>query len=169
MYSRHIVICLLWVMTYSSIHHHLLYDKLFWVLALLKWLEFLNHLMTQIPSLLHSLPENSMLLSGSEMPPQRLKSPCGTRIRKMRILQMDHNMQRRLRQLVKLCSVLKSGRNSCAISSEPLQLILPHWSKDLPQIYSILAVYWLAILIPCFCDFSFFVFFLVVRVSCATV
>lgn len=78
-----------------------------------------------------SLPGSSTLLSGSATPPQRLKSPCVTRIRKMMTLQTDPNMRKRLRPPVKSCSVLKSARNSCAISSKPHQLILPHWSKSL--------------------------------------
>ncbi len=81
-------------------------------------------------SLSSSLLESSTLPSGSGMPPQRLRSPCGTRIRRMRTHRTDHNMPRRWRPPVKSCSVLRSARSSCAPSSRPRRLISPHWSKD---------------------------------------
>lgn len=74
--------------------------------------------------------ESSTSPSGSGTPPQRLRSPCGTRIQRMRTRRTDHNMPRSWRAQVKLCSVLRSARGSCETSSRPPQVISLLSSKD---------------------------------------
>lgn len=108
------------------------------------------------PVLHSSLLESFTLLSGSAMPPPRLKSPCVTRIQRTKTLQTVRNMPRRWKLPEKLCSVLRSARSSCATSLRPCQLISPHWSKNVRYISSVLsfictsAVVWLCKSVTCF-------------------
>jgi len=81
-------------------------------------------------SMSSSLPESSTLPSGFGTPPQKLRSPWGTRTPRMTTHRTDPNMPRRWRPRATFCSVPRSARSSCATSSRRRRLILPHWSKD---------------------------------------
>lgn len=109
----------------SEIYCHVLTVTLYTIKI---WMIFFTLIKSN--TLSSSLLESFMLPSGSVMPPQRLRSPCGTRIPRMKTHRMDHNMPRTWKLLVKLCSVLKNARNSCATSLRPCQLSSPHLSKN---------------------------------------